>query len=279
VKIFISWSGAKAKAAAYALRDWLPSVIQSLDTPWVSDVDIESGANWSASIGSELAGAKLGIICVTHENQDRPWLNFEAGAISKLVGGAVPLLIDFDSPGDLSSGPMSQLQVRMPDIDGITKLMHDINRRLEKPLDTKVLDLSLQRSFVELEEKLMNIRNDPTYAAQSAGKRSLDEKVDELLSLARSEARDRVTNVVNWYDDLHLPSNTHAPLNRRWTTRVSSPKYVDVLEELSERSDPSATMLRLELLRRILGEGAKSSPDSPGGKNRDESSDAQPPPG
>jgi hypothetical protein len=68
---------------ALLLKAWLPSVIQLLEVPWVSSADIEAGANWSATKGSQLATSKFGIICVTRENQNRLWLNFEAGAISK----------------------------------------------------------------------------------------------------------------------------------------------------------------------------------------------------
>src|SRR4051794_15271507 len=112
MEVFISWSGEKAKAVALLLRSWLPDVIQALDDLlWVSDADIESGANWSAAIGARLTTSTYGIICVTRENQGRPWLNFEAGAISKLAGNAVPVLVDFEDRSDLT-GPMTQLQAR-----------------------------------------------------------------------------------------------------------------------------------------------------------------------
>src|SRR5664280_2412573 len=119
MKIFISWSGDLSKQVALLLRDWLPGAIQALDPPWVSEVDIESGANWSTSIGKELTDARFGIICVTQENQSRPWLNFEAGAISRLVAKAAPLLIDFTDKSDLIGGPLSQLQTSLPDEDGM----------------------------------------------------------------------------------------------------------------------------------------------------------------
>jgi hypothetical protein len=46
MKVFISWSGAQSKAAAHALKEWLPDVIQNL-SPWMSDLDIAAGRRWS----------------------------------------------------------------------------------------------------------------------------------------------------------------------------------------------------------------------------------------
>ena len=82
MKVFISWSGVDSHSAAVALRDWLPSVIQLLE-PYVSSEDIDKGARWSTDIAAELAGSDWGILCVTKENVQAPWLNFEAGALSK----------------------------------------------------------------------------------------------------------------------------------------------------------------------------------------------------
>lgn len=95
---FISWSGEKAKDFALALRDWLPFVIHDLD-PWISDADIDSGSMSMQDIHTQLAETKYGIICTTAENQAKPWINYEAGALWKSVNSqsnVVPLLIDLD---------------------------------------------------------------------------------------------------------------------------------------------------------------------------------------
>ncbi len=75
MKIFISWSGEPSLRLAVALRDWLPSIIQSVE-PWMSSEDIEKGARWSHELAKCLEESKVGIICVTEDNRDSPWATF-----------------------------------------------------------------------------------------------------------------------------------------------------------------------------------------------------------
>ena len=82
MKVFISWSGKRSQALANMLRDWLPNVIQAIK-PWMSDVDIDKGSRWSKDIALQLEESKVGIICLTPENLEAPWILFEAGALSK----------------------------------------------------------------------------------------------------------------------------------------------------------------------------------------------------
>src|SRR5689334_3268326 len=80
--IFISWSGDRSKAVALALREWLPMVIQSVDV-WMSETDIAKGSRSMLEVMQKLSAADFGLICLTPENQLRPWILFEAGAIAK----------------------------------------------------------------------------------------------------------------------------------------------------------------------------------------------------
>src|SRR5688572_14343462 len=87
-RVFLTWSGDRSKAVSTALRTWLPKVIQNLD-PWMSDNDIDKGTRWASEISVQLHQSKIGIICLTPENIREPWVNFEAGALSKLEGSYV----------------------------------------------------------------------------------------------------------------------------------------------------------------------------------------------
>jgi hypothetical protein len=50
----------------------------------MSEFDIDKGRRWSPEISKQLSEANLGLVCLTPENQSEAWINFEAGALSKL---------------------------------------------------------------------------------------------------------------------------------------------------------------------------------------------------
>lgn len=157
MKVFLSWSGLRSKLLAEALRDWLPYVMQSVK-PWISTRDITAGARWGSILANQLNETQVGILCLTRENLNSPWLLFEAGAISKLVDNArvVPLLLDLH-PSDIS-GPLGQFQGVRVDLDGVRSLLTTLN-------DVKVtdkhapdfLDNLLSQWWGSLESKLRSI--------------------------------------------------------------------------------------------------------------------------
>jgi hypothetical protein len=110
VKVFISWSGERSKLVAEALRGWLPGVIQQL-SPWLSCVDINKGARWAVEVARELEGSDIGLICMTPENKESPWVLFESGALSLHFAERLvcPLLLELD-PRDLRGSPLGQFQ-------------------------------------------------------------------------------------------------------------------------------------------------------------------------
>ena len=82
MRVFVSWSGERSREVAKAFRDWLPLVLHYAE-PWVSDADIEAGERWAQSVAGELAASTFGVVCVTSENVNSPWVLFEAGALAK----------------------------------------------------------------------------------------------------------------------------------------------------------------------------------------------------
>ncbi len=154
MKIFISWSGEKSKALAEALHEWLPNVIQGLE-PWISASDIEKGAMWRTDIAQQLDTAAVGIICLTADNLDKPWILFEAGAISKKLDEAYvcTYLLDIE-PSDVKD-PLAQFQATKATKGDTQKLLQTINRAQKEnmlPLDR--IDRAFEKWWPDLEEKL-----------------------------------------------------------------------------------------------------------------------------
>jgi hypothetical protein len=127
-----------------ALRGWLPDVIQGLDA-WMSDTDIPPGAQWSAVVSEHLNAAKFGIICVTPDNINAPWILFEAGALSRTVRDSFvcPYLIGVDANALLAS-PLGQFQGTRASEQRTLRLVRSINSAKELPLT----DDKLARAFV-----------------------------------------------------------------------------------------------------------------------------------
>ncbi|MCZ2815239.1 toll/interleukin-1 receptor domain-containing protein [Modestobacter sp. VKM Ac-2984] len=194
MNVFLSWSGSKSKDVARALRQWLPNVIQGIREPWMSDRDLAAGVKWDKSITEALDATDIGIICVTRENQEKVWLNFEAGAISRSVedreGRVIPLLIDFAEPTDLK-GPLSTFQAVQADRAGIESVLTAIDALSTSPLGEIRLAATLEVWWPRLEDELKGIANSHAVAdsADVPAERDPEDMLREVLSLVRGLTR------------------------------------------------------------------------------------------
>ncbi len=151
MKIFVSWSGKASKLAAELLKDWLPHVVQRAEL-YVSSQDIEKGERWAASIAAKLSEIDFGIIVVTPSNIDAPWVNFEAGALSKSVRSRViPLLCGMDRI-DAASSPLRQFQYALATKDEIQRLVFAVNDACDQPLDAGRLESAFEKWWPEFEK-------------------------------------------------------------------------------------------------------------------------------
>lgn len=139
MKIFVSWSGTRSRAVAEIISDWLKCVIQA-SQPWISTRDIDRGAIWNSEINDVLSEVTVGIVCLTQENKDSPWILFETGALARGLSSnrVCTFLIDL-TPTDIKD-PLAQFNHTMPTKEGVWNLLTTINLSLgEKSLDEKVL--------------------------------------------------------------------------------------------------------------------------------------------
>jgi len=154
MKVFVSWSGKRSRLYAKALVRWLPGVINAIK-PWMSDKDIGAGIPWFEKIGKTLAAHDIGLICVTPENMDAPWLTFEAGALSKAfeVSRVCPILFGFDT-AELT-GPLSQFQSTKFEKGSMKKLLNDLNDlQGSSKLDKDILENSFNHSWQHLKKTI-----------------------------------------------------------------------------------------------------------------------------
>ena len=182
MRVFISWSGDVSRQFAQALYDWLPKIIQSID-PWFSPEDIESGTVSTSEIRKILKEADYCIICLTPENQDRPWVNYEAGAIANQMKDSVrvcPVLIDLKRVQ--VKGPLSEYQSRLLTEDDIFKLIQTINNHIEKPLENEQLQESFDVRWDKLKEKFDAIERNYNTKKEPP---DLNKMVEEMLEKVR----------------------------------------------------------------------------------------------
>ena len=194
VKVFLSWSGDLSLDMATVLRDWLPCVIQTL-RPYVSAKDIHKGDRWLIDVSKELERAAFGILCVTPDNLEKPWLHFEAGALSKSVDAArvIPFLLGVNI-SDVQ-GPLAQFQAASVEQDEVRDLLISLNGAAEAPLADSVLESSFAKWWPELEAKLVALSKRAMGARQQQGmpvgpSRTNDqiaEILDRVLEAVRSQ--------------------------------------------------------------------------------------------
>jgi hypothetical protein len=170
MKVFLSWSGEASKEAATSLYHWLPTVIQTVK-PYMSAENIDKGERWSVDIAKQLEETHFGIICVTPENKEAPWILFEAGALSKSMDRARVSPLAFGvSASDFTNSPLLQFQFTLFKKDDFRRLLVSINEAAPEAekLQPDILGRSFERGWKELEDDINKIKFAGHKAATSA---------------------------------------------------------------------------------------------------------------
>jgi hypothetical protein len=159
MKVFLSWSGSRSRDVANFLSDWLSCVIQAT-RPWISTRDLDRGSLWFGEINDQLKDTNVGIICLTQENKDRPWILFEAGALAKGLSTArvCTFLIDLE-PKDVED-PLAQFNHTVPERDSILSLVQTLNGALGAAgLDGRILGEIFETYWPRFEVRFKEILN------------------------------------------------------------------------------------------------------------------------
>jgi hypothetical protein len=141
MKVFIAYGGATGKQLAEQVRRWLPTVLPSA-IPFFAPWDTAKGSRWRDVIDAQLQESAAAILCLTGDTLRRPWILFEAGAISQR-SRSYPLL--FEVPPDaIGDGPLEQYHATEFAHDDLLRLLLDLQ---ELPGMKKRPEVVLRRAF------------------------------------------------------------------------------------------------------------------------------------
>ena len=202
MKVFISWSGIRSKKVAELLNKWIPDVIQAVTT-WISSEDIEKGTIWFNEITETLKQTNVGIICLTLENKDKPWILFESGALLNKLTKAHVYTFLFDLAAEEVEKPLAEFNHTFPMKDDMFKLLKSINSQLgESKLTTSRLQKAFDKNWPDFELPFADIKAIKLEKKVEAEPRSDDSMMKEILLTTRAleqRLRDGEQN------DLNLP--------------------------------------------------------------------------
>lgn len=266
MKVFISWSGNKSHHVALVFRDWLPSVIQSIK-PYVSSEDIDKGARWSTDIATELENSTFGILCVTKDNINAPWLSFEAGALSKTMDKSFVSPFLFDIKRSEVDGPILQFQSTIFQKEDIHKLLKSLNKACgEASIPEAMLNKAFEVWYPTLEEELNKIKGiqDETEVTDSPKDLSpaYSEILEEILDLSRNNQKLLRTTDPKLYESLEQlkllaqeqieRTERNSELELKRTARRFQPMFLEELIHVSNRGrkNPFGFLIILSQLKR-----------------------------
>jgi len=159
MKVFISWSGMISKYIAKFLKKNLEEIFdnENFET-FMSEEDITAGSNWFQVIKDELESSDCAIICITKDNINAPWINFEGGAIAMQhkETHVIPFLIDTDLNN--YDGPFKNYHHIKLSLDGYKKILKDIKKIGNFTyLSNKNLEILSEKYFLEFDGKVQEV--------------------------------------------------------------------------------------------------------------------------
>ena len=144
LKIFISWSGERSRLFGSAIREWLPKILDPVEI-WMSDGSISKGERWYNEIMDGLKNYQIGIMCLTPENYEAPWMNFEAGILHANSENPMicPLLLGMGK--DDFKGPLREFQATVFEKEDFLKLIFSLNEKLRE--DSQVSEKIIENRY------------------------------------------------------------------------------------------------------------------------------------
>jgi hypothetical protein len=162
VKVFVSWSGEKSKAASLAFCSFLEDTIQQVTT-WFSARDIPRGSLGVYELMKALGECEMGVMLVTQENYQSPWMHFEAGALftayqqDQLNSRVCPVLLDLTHSTLIP--PLKELQTTEHSMPEMLDLVRNVNAQLppQHVVDESRLVRNFNKQWPHYEEAIQKV--------------------------------------------------------------------------------------------------------------------------
>ncbi|HNQ23865.1 MAG TPA: TIR domain-containing protein [Phycisphaerae bacterium] len=190
LQVFISWSGERSHAVAEQVKTWLVDVVPQAE-PWLSSEDLRKGLQWLPELNKSLNTSGFGLLVLTAENKDAPWLLFEAGVISKALPNrhCCPLLCGLKQTE--ISGPLAQFQsaaiTSNKDMLHLAKTMHDASGAGK--LDEERLNRWFPKTWDDFAKQVSQaLATKPSAPSRATAAPSELELLEEILGTVRRVA-------------------------------------------------------------------------------------------
>ncbi|TRN14323.1 toll-Interleukin receptor [Vibrio fluvialis] len=246
MKVFISWSGERSRAVADLLDGWIQCVLQAA-TPWMSSKDIDRGSLWFSEITDQLKDTKIGIVCLTKANKEKPWILFESGALAKGLSSSrvCTFLIDLEST-DVAN-PLAQFNHTLPDKEGVYELIRTLNSALgEQALREKVLEQVFDTYWPQFDISFSKILSE-TESDDHTPERSEESILTEVLRTVRTMDR-RIRSLESSKKSIFEPERNRVykkDLERRIHTMIQDGLPPEVIEDMLTNEYPANLVVPL----------------------------------
>jgi hypothetical protein len=177
----------------------------------MSEHDISAGSRWAEELHQQLESSNFGVLCLTPENINAPWLLFEAGSLAKSVSGARVVPYRFRLAAADIQFPLAQFQGVDADEAGTKKLLFSLNSGLKQPMELARLERVFQRWWPDLRTRLEAV---PSSVDEHQNRRSDRELIEEILKLSRDKARPAEARDTS----PHAYTDTKVPKSAIWKT-------------------------------------------------------------
>lgn len=211
--VFLSWSGDQSKKIAEAFEELFKAVFAPTIRCFLSTKNIGAGARSIGELFRALEKCNYGVCFINSENAKAPWIQFEAGALSKIIDDSrvMVLLLEENSINNLFGTPLGEFQHKLFNKEDIRSIFEEIIKIFDYSDDK---DSFLQRfdsswsdfydkSVMVLNEK--NIEEDAIVSGQFLEKTELDiikKMLINVQNLLKTEYVQNVKDSISLLDEL-----------------------------------------------------------------------------